>query len=52
MNFARWLNKVDIKEISAEEFYHLKSEGEDFQLIDVREPDEYAVFNIEVTWFL
>ena len=36
----------NIKEVSAEEFYRLKSSGEDLQLIDVREPDEHAVFNI------
>ena len=45
--FCKVGKQVDVKEISAEELYHLKSEGEDFQLVDVREPDEYAVFNIE-----
>ena len=42
-NVGRQLN---IKEISAEEFYNLQKAGEDFQLIDVREVDEYAAFNI------
>ncbi len=45
--FCNVAKQRNIKEISAQEFYHLKSEGEDFQLIDVREPDEYSVFNIE-----
>jgi len=45
--FCNVAKQRNIKEISVQEFYHLKSEGEDFQLIDVREPDEYSVFNIE-----
>lgn len=36
----------NIKEISAEEFLHLKTKGENVQLIDVREPGEYEVNNI------
>jgi len=44
--FCNVTEQKNIKEISVEEFYHLKSEGEDFQLIDVRELDEYTVFNI------
>ena len=38
--------KQNIKEISVEAFYSLQTAGEDFQLIDVREPDEYVVYNI------
>lgn len=35
-----------IKEISAKELYDWQVSGEAFQLIDVREPDEYQVVNI------
>ena len=35
-----------IKEISVEEFDQWKNAGEDIQLIDVREPDEYAAVNM------
>ena len=34
-------------EISAKEFQQLKASGEDFQLIDVREPHEYDIVNID-----
>jgi sulfur-carrier protein adenylyltransferase/sulfurtransferase len=36
-----------IKEIRAEQFLELRSKGENLQLIDVREPVEYEVMNIE-----
>jgi adenylyltransferase/sulfurtransferase len=36
----------NIKQITAEELFYLQSSGEDFQLIDVREPNEYAAYNI------
>ncbi|MBL0314334.1 MAG: ThiF family adenylyltransferase [Flavobacteriales bacterium] len=35
-----------IKEISRAEYEALKDSGEDFQLIDVREPDEFDRFNL------
>ncbi len=35
-----------IKEISAKDLYDWQEQGEDFQLIDVREPVEYAAENI------
>ncbi|MES1197654.1 MAG: molybdopterin-synthase adenylyltransferase MoeB [Chitinophagaceae bacterium] len=35
-----------VKEITAEEFYNLQVTGEQYQLIDVREPDEYETVNI------
>ncbi|MFI5135625.1 MAG: molybdopterin-synthase adenylyltransferase MoeB, partial [Chitinophagales bacterium] len=35
-----------VKEISAAELYELQTRGEDFQLIDVREPHEYQIVNI------
>jgi len=35
-----------IKEISDREFYELKQSGEQFQLIDVREPHEYEASNL------
>jgi len=35
-----------IKEITAKELYNLQVRGEDFQLIDVREPHEYDIVNI------
>lgn len=35
-----------IKEISVDEFDSWQNAGEDFQLIDVREPDEYQTVNI------
>jgi len=38
---------ANIKELSAEEFVRLRVSGEDFQLIDVREPAEYEISNIE-----
>jgi rhodanese-related sulfurtransferase len=37
---------ANIKEVSAEEFVRLRGSGEDFQLIDVREPAEYEIDNI------
>ena len=36
-----------IKELTAEELFILQSTGEHYQLIDVREPEEYASFNIK-----
>ncbi|MFL5738811.1 MAG: molybdopterin-synthase adenylyltransferase MoeB [Flavisolibacter sp.] len=35
-----------IKEITPQELYELQVRGEDFQLIDVREPHEYDIVNI------
>ncbi len=35
------------KSISVQELYHWTSRGEDFQLIDVREPYEYEIANID-----
>jgi len=35
-----------VKEISAHELYEMQIRGEDFQLIDVREPHEYQIVNI------
>ena len=35
-----------VKEITASELYDLQVRGEDFQLIDVREPHEYEIVNI------
>ena len=36
-----------MKEITVEELKELKDSGTDFQLIDVREPHEYDVSNLE-----
>jgi molybdopterin/thiamine biosynthesis adenylyltransferase/rhodanese-related sulfurtransferase len=36
----------ELKEITPEELYDLQVRGEDFQLIDVREPHEYDIVNI------
>jgi sulfur-carrier protein adenylyltransferase/sulfurtransferase len=44
--FCNTKPSADIKQITAEELFHLQSSGEDFQLIDVREPNEYAAYNI------
>jgi adenylyltransferase/sulfurtransferase len=44
--FCNIKSNDDIKQITAEELFHLQSSGEDFQLIDVREPNEYAAYNI------
>lgn len=35
-----------VKEITPKELYDLQKKGEAFQLIDVREPDEYEIVNI------
>ncbi|MFN4080425.1 MAG: molybdopterin-synthase adenylyltransferase MoeB [Saprospiraceae bacterium] len=35
-----------VKEISVEEFLSLQTSGEPFQLVDVREPHEYAIANL------
>jgi len=35
-----------VKEITARELYDLQVRGEDIQVIDVREPNEYAIVNI------
>ena len=45
--FCNIPTEQNIKEISAEELYRMQSTGEDFQLIDVREPGEYVVYNIK-----
>lgn len=39
--------RTDITDISIKEFQQLKASGEDFQLIDVREPYEYDIVNID-----
>ena len=44
--FCNIKSNDNIKQITAEELFHLQSSGEDFQLIDVREPNEYAAYNI------
>ena len=36
-----------MKEISVQELQQLKQSGSDFQLIDVREPHEYDICNLE-----
>jgi len=38
---------MTIKEITVNELVKMKEEGEDFQLIDVREPHEYDIANLE-----
>jgi adenylyltransferase/sulfurtransferase len=38
--------KMNVKEISAKELDNWKKEGKNFQLIDVREPYEYAISNM------
>lgn len=40
-------NENKMKEISVEELKELKESGSDFQLIDVREPHEYDICNLE-----
>lgn len=37
---------TDVKEITAKDLYEWQVHGEDFQLIDVREPHEYEIVNI------
>jgi adenylyltransferase/sulfurtransferase len=36
-----------VKEVTAREFYNWQIKGEDYQLIDVREPDEYERVNLD-----
>jgi sulfur-carrier protein adenylyltransferase/sulfurtransferase len=40
-------NQKDMKEVTALELQKLREAGEDFQLIDVREPYEYDICNLE-----
>jgi rhodanese-related sulfurtransferase len=40
------MDPTAIKEISVQELKALRDEGKDFQLIDVREADEYAFCNL------
>lgn len=40
------MDPTQIKEISVQELKAMRDEGKDFQLIDVREADEYAFCNI------
>jgi sulfur-carrier protein adenylyltransferase/sulfurtransferase len=40
------VRKTFVKQISAEELLHMMDRGEDFQLIDVREPDEFNEDNL------
>lgn len=42
----RAVEEKPLKEITAKELYDLQVKGEKFQLIDVREPHEYAIVNI------
>lgn len=44
--FCNIKSNDNIKQITAEELFYLQSSGEDFQLIDVRGPNEYAAYNI------
>lgn len=43
--FCGLKNNPNVPEISVKEFHHLKSQNIDFQLIDVRERQEYALEN-------
>lgn len=45
-NKSLTLEKNDMKEITVQELRDLKESGEDFQLIDVREPHEYDICNL------
>ncbi|MCR9288708.1 MAG: molybdopterin-synthase adenylyltransferase MoeB [Bacteroidetes bacterium] len=40
-------NVSEVKEITVKELYHLQVQSTDFQLIDVREPYEYEIANLE-----
>jgi adenylyltransferase/sulfurtransferase len=40
-------NKTAMKEVTVQELKKLKDEGADFQLIDVREPHEYDICNLD-----
>lgn len=40
-------NQGNMKEVTAQELKDLKESGADFQLIDVREPHEYEICNLE-----
>jgi sulfur-carrier protein adenylyltransferase/sulfurtransferase len=40
-------NKTGMKEVTVQELKKLKDEGADFQLIDVREPHEFDICNLE-----
>ena len=42
-------NETKIKQITPEELHQLILENKDFQLIDVREPHEYEIVNIQGT---
>lgn len=44
--FCKVQNLQNIKEITVPEFKKMQMAGEDFQLVDVREPAEYATYNI------
>ncbi len=44
--FCNTKHNDNIKQVSAEELFQLQSSGVDFQLVDVREPNEYAAYNI------
>jgi sulfur-carrier protein adenylyltransferase/sulfurtransferase len=44
--FCNTKPNADIKQVTAEEFFQLQSSEEEFQLIDVREANEYAAYNI------
>ena len=40
-------NEITMKEVTVQELQKMKESGEDFQLIDVREPYEYDICNLE-----
>jgi sulfur-carrier protein adenylyltransferase/sulfurtransferase len=40
-------NKTDMKEVTVQELKKMMDEGADFQLIDVREPHEFDICNLE-----
>jgi molybdopterin/thiamine biosynthesis adenylyltransferase/rhodanese-related sulfurtransferase/molybdopterin converting factor small subunit len=44
--FCGLKNEKQVKEITVDELYQWRTEGRDFQLIDVREPFEYDIVNI------
>ena len=42
-----YVEETEVKEISVQELQNWRKEGKEFQLIDVREPYEYEIVNIE-----
>ena len=41
------INRISMKEVTVTELQAMKNSGEDFQLIDVREPYEYDICNLD-----